>query len=152
RCFSRTDSIMLVTAGSPVVRWFFRFFPAVFFPPSVAAVSDLVRERVATFRWINVYRPFDYVGANLGLSRHGVGRDICTGQYGRWLSSHTNYWSDEAVTRLVRSVLAEKSPPAPAEAKDRYYVSEVSIPDNYRAELSGFTRFISGALIAIVGI
>ena len=109
--WKKTDEVLLVTLGSPIKRYFIRFFPSYLFPPSVQGSAKVVASRIGRFTWINLYRRWDYVGTSLGLDREGVGVDVCTGQGLRVLNPHSNYWGDKAVAqclviglRSVRSV------------------------------------------------
>ena len=90
------DRVLLVTMGSPLRRFFFRFLPDLFFPPSADAIGDCVSARLGDFRWANVYRPWDQVGGRLKLSRHGSA-ERSTGQWLRILTAHPNYWADHTV-------------------------------------------------------
>jgi hypothetical protein len=66
-CWRPTDSITLFTLGLPLKRFFFRFFPRLFFPASSLKCAQLIAPRVAGFRWMNCYRPWDQIGTLLGL-------------------------------------------------------------------------------------
>jgi hypothetical protein len=91
----------LVTIGSPLKRLFSWGFPELFASPLAihSALSGLLPE----FRWVNVYRPLDFIGASIG-SRNGPIRDRTTGQLFR---NHTNYWGDPMVTEEVEKAFAE---------------------------------------------
>jgi hypothetical protein len=107
------DRVLLVTMGSPLRRFFFRFLPELFFPPSADAVGDAAGARLGDFRWANVYRPWDQVGARLGLTRRGSA-ERSTGQWGHLLNAHPNYWSDTIVRvqaeQAIKSILGLSSP------------------------------------------
>lgn len=98
------DRVLLVTMGSPLRRIFLRLYPRTLFPESMDDLVDVIAGRLAKFRWINVYRPWDYLGAALGLgSFHG--RDISTLQRDRVLDNHVGYWRDLEVRRsMVRGL------------------------------------------------
>lgn len=89
-----TRSLTFVTMGSPIRRLMFRYFPDVLFPRNVGAIANALRAKHGTVKWINIFRPFDQIGASLGLSRAGAGQDVSTRQWNRLLSAHTDYWSD----------------------------------------------------------
>ena len=107
--WTASDSAVLVTFGSPIRRFFIRFFPRYLFPASVDASARIVASRLRHFTWINIHRRWDYVGSGLGLGRAGLGADICTGQGWRVLSSHSNYWEDAvvigALERQLRAII-----------------------------------------------
>lgn len=109
--------VRLVTLGSPLRRFFMRFWTGDLFPAGCAAAASHVAGRMATFRWLNVYRPFDQVGGNLALALSGSGQDHSTGQWSRILTAHPNYWSDKKVLDVVSGVW-ETLAPAPA-SKER---------------------------------
>jgi hypothetical protein len=115
RGWHRGDRVWLITMGSPLRRFFLRHFPRVFFPDSIAGLKVAAAASVSRFEWINVYRPFDYVGASLGLSRSRTGCDRCTNQ---WRRFHADYWSDSTVANCVFEELARlnlSTPDAPRE-------------------------------------
>jgi hypothetical protein len=109
----KDDRVYLVTMGSPIRRSFQRFFPDILFPASAADIRATVAARVGSFRWVNVYRPLDYVGASLGLSRAGCGIDRRVRQGWRF---HVGYWSDPAVRDAVVEALAAEDRSTPAAA------------------------------------
>lgn len=94
--------VTLITAGSPLARLFHRFFPESY--PSASILLSQVASRVPQFRWINVYRPNDPIGAAIGLPPEA---DISTGQHHlSWLRAHVGYWADARVHELVHASLA----------------------------------------------
>jgi hypothetical protein len=99
--FASCSSITLVTLGSPLRRFFWRFFrPAIPRPGDLAAHFD---RQYGRFRWVNVYRPFDPIGTTLFTQ---TGYDFSTKQYHRILAwAHTHYWSDRGVLRCVHRAL-----------------------------------------------
>jgi len=118
-----TDTVNLVTMGSPIRRSFIRFFPGYLFPTSVDEAARLVASRVGRFSWINIHRRWDYVGTSLGLNREGLGQDLSTGQITRILRSHSNYWGDGRVVTMINdalsraeSVVASPITPTPSHA------------------------------------
>ncbi len=86
-----TDRVLLVTMASPLRRYFLRLYPRTLFPESMEDLIDSIVRRLDEFRWINVYRPGDYMGANLGLKRF-KGRDLSTGWTARRTVGHADYW------------------------------------------------------------
>lgn len=91
-----TDHVRLVTLGSPIRRFFFRFFPGAFFEPRIEAAAEAIASRIGELTWLNAFRRFDYVGTTLGL--RGYGFDLPTRQ--NW-PAHADYWSDARVARTV---------------------------------------------------
>ncbi|QEE44507.1 hypothetical protein FVA81_07730 [Rhizobium sp. WL3] len=96
--------VTLITLGSPIRRFFMRFFPGLFFPASVTKAATAISARM-NFRWINCYRPFDQVGTALGLSPLSYCRDVSTYQWKRIWDAHPNYWGDDCVARAITSAL-----------------------------------------------
>ncbi len=88
--------VVLITMGSPLRRFFSRFFPDMVIPDDLNFSARLVANRVRSFSWLNCYRPFDQIGARLGLD-HSIGIEISTRQFNRFISAHPNYWSDSIV-------------------------------------------------------
>jgi hypothetical protein len=99
------DRVRLVTLGSPVRRFFIRFFPALCFEPDVDGAARAVATRVREFAWLNSFRRFDYVGTALGFG--GTGLDLPTRQ---WWPTHSRYWSDPRVARTVVAGLEQARP------------------------------------------
>ncbi len=88
----------LVTMGSPLKRFFSRFFPYSVPPPDVLARA--IAEHGLSFRWINVYRPRDPIGTVLGGFREQP-VDFNTNQHVSVLRAHTEYWGDAQVLAQV---------------------------------------------------
>jgi hypothetical protein len=105
-----SDTVVLITMGSPIRRFFVRFFPGYLFPPSVERAARLAASRVRALTWINVHRRWDYVGTGLNLGRAGVGADVCTGQWRRVRRAHSNYWEDPLVIDRIRQWLPSVTP------------------------------------------
>ena len=99
--FIGADRITLITIGSPLRRFFFRFFPNLFFPDTAALCAERLASRFAGFRWINCYRPFDQIGTRLGLPDYGWTSEISTSQYKRIATAHSDYWGDPIVRKCV---------------------------------------------------
>ena len=96
-----TDDVLLVTMGSPARRFFERFFPDFIFPGAPCQAAGHVAARLAEFRWINVYRPFDQIGSSLRLSAQSGACDRSTKQWNLFLSAHVGYWNDPAVIAII---------------------------------------------------
>jgi hypothetical protein len=101
RCWRRTDSVTLITMGSPIKRFFFRFFPAVFFPANSSSCAGAIASRLKDFRWINCYRPWDQIGTSLGLPARPGLNDKSTKQFWRFITAHPNYWNDPTVRKAL---------------------------------------------------
>lgn len=107
-CWQGARRLTLITMGSPLRRLFGRFFPGAFFPVPLDVTYEAIAERVAGFRWINIYRPWDQIGASFGARKAGGIVEIPTGQWTKILTAHVDYWSDP----LVRDkVVAEMNRP-----------------------------------------
>lgn len=91
REWRETDRVLLVTMASPLRRYFLRLYPGTLFPEYMEDLIDLIVGRLNEFRWINVHRPGDYIGADLGLKPF-KGRDLSTGMSGRRTVGHADYW------------------------------------------------------------
>jgi hypothetical protein len=149
-----TDSVHLVTLGSPIKRSFIRFFPGYLFPPSIDRAARVAAARLDRFSWINIHRPWDYVGTGLGLERAGVGEDLSTRQGRRVFSSHSNYWGDEVVVATLEAawqravaVDAAVSPAQPA------HVIPVATPPDVLNRTTTVARTVSVMLlVAVVGV
>jgi hypothetical protein len=82
---AKARSVTLVTMGSPLGRYFARFFPG--FYPSPDAFCDSLNRRIKNFRWINIYRRNDPIGGR--LSRPGGKSPIST------------LWKNWVISRLI---------------------------------------------------
>jgi hypothetical protein len=133
--------ISLITLGSPIRRFFMRFFPGLFFPASIMPAATAVAARVRDFRWINCYRPLDQVGAALGLNCLAYARDISTNQWERIWDAHPNYWNDDHVAHVITRAILE-TPMHSADAHERlaprhYIVSQwVDTAEKFRQAIS----------------
>ncbi len=113
----------LVTMGSPLKRMFYGGFPELFASPE--RIWESLTARLNSFRWINVYRPLDVVGARISTARVSPIMEFNTQEY---LKNHTNYWSDVCVAGLIQQALATSKPAA---------LSTVARPiENWRADLA----------------
>ena len=99
--FERKDRITLITMGSPLRRFFFRFFPNLFFPDTAAECAKQISSRHGAFRWINCYRPFDQIGTKLKLPVAAWIAEVCTSQFTKVLTAHPGYWDDPVVRDCI---------------------------------------------------
>ncbi len=107
RAWTTADDVTLVTCGSPLRRLVMRFFPGAIFPRHVAAVAAQVAPRLRSFRWVNFYRTFDYVGGSLQLTRLGIGRDIRSRSLRK---AHSNYFGDPELWTTTAAALETTHP------------------------------------------
>src|SRR5262249_24118119 len=110
RCHDSGRDVALVTMGSPYRRYFLTWLPGVLFDESLENTVGRTAARYHSFRWVNVYRPWDYIGTSLGLTRSGLGTDQSTRQRLR-LNGHAGYWADDTVLAIVATAL--RSAPTP---------------------------------------
>jgi hypothetical protein len=92
--WTKFESVDLVTAGSPLHRLLARFFPSAY--PPVRVLADAIARTYPSMRWVNVYRPTDYVGGSLPASQitnHCLFRSA-------W-RTHSNYWGDAYAIRWL---------------------------------------------------
>jgi hypothetical protein len=101
RAWRRTDRVLLVTMGSPLRRYFLRFYPRTLFPEYMDNVVDAVANRLRELRWMNVYHPGDYLGTSLGLAQFN-GRDVATGRAGHVIHGAEYYWMDLDTRKAFR--------------------------------------------------
>jgi hypothetical protein len=97
-------TIHLVTMGSPLKRYFARFWPG--FYPCPADFAAFFTGNLPNFRWVNVFRPRDPIGACLGgqattVSDQPVDRNLS------WFAAHFNYFSSSSVYTSVFKALNE---------------------------------------------
>lgn len=98
--------ILLITMGSPFRRFFIRFFPGVIFYPRINDTAITIQNRFQEFKWLNVYRPWDYIGASLNLEKNVAGIDKSTEQYNRFgFNSHSGYWEDQCVLNTINQAI-----------------------------------------------
>jgi len=98
-------SIVLVTAGSPLRRFFWRFFECEYGVPMeiLLEATDALCETGSTFAWFNVYRRKDPVGGCLKLPPDhecAVPKPNET-----ILNAHLDYWTDKEVHREIARLL-----------------------------------------------
>jgi hypothetical protein len=119
--------VSLITLGSPYRRFFLRWLPGVLFDLRPSNTVARIGARHRSFRWVNVYRPWDYVGTALKV-RDTAFADRSTRQYLR-LNGHGDYWSDDVVLCTVRAALsALPLPSVPAEVPDAAYIPVLKHP------------------------
>jgi hypothetical protein len=145
--------ITLITLGSPIRRYFMRFFPGLFFPASITTAAAAVAARVREFRWINCYRPFDQVGTALGLSGLAYSRDISTNQFERIWDAHPDYWSDDRVAGAITRAILE-TPVHSANAQEQYerLAPRQYIVTQWVDATEKFRQRISAAIFRVVAI
>jgi hypothetical protein len=143
-----SDEVVLITMGSPLKRFFFRFFPWFCFPPDADSSGDMVANRLKSFRWVNIFRPHDPVGACLGVSRRG-GVEINSKQPYRLLAAHTDYFQDPLIRDLVLESLGKTPPWAPSnsEVPAGQLISQPGKLSLGKAEFSYFA--IAGSLLVL---
>jgi len=112
RSWRETDRVLLATMGSPIGRWFLTLYPATLFPESMESVVQSVVRRIKEFRWVNVHRPWDYMGGELGLKPFR-GRDITTGIGVRRVIGHADYWLDPDARLTFQHGLVKLGPLKP---------------------------------------
>lgn len=92
-----------LTGGSPIKRFFQRFFPNLFFPESINDCAiGLAKRFPKGFSWHNFYRPLDYIGSKLGLPN---AEGCSENRVFRWFRLHTNYWGDKVVAKIMPQCL-----------------------------------------------
>jgi hypothetical protein len=101
----RQKDLTLVTMGSPLMRLFTRFFSSSRAPVG-AGITQIVVDH-DRFRWLNIYRPFDFVGGNMQFAggKHNSIYNVSTKQIRDPLSSHVGYWRDEKVGDIITSFI-----------------------------------------------
>jgi len=148
RAWNQNHKITLITAGSPLKRMIWRFFPGVLAGDNAEECIQKMRSRIGSIAWINVYRPWDQVGSNLGLSRKSLGLDINTWQWWRLVSAHTSYWNDSKVLQSLSEVWKRVSHHS-YETEKKY-----SLQKRYYYKRSDFDRlyskFLKFTLIVII--
>jgi hypothetical protein len=118
----RDRSILLITLGSPYRRFFLSWLPGVLFDRRMLNTVGRISARYRSFRWLNVYRPWDYIGKSLRLTDSAAGADQSTRQYRR-LNGHGDYWGDDDVLSTIKLALTSlPQPTAPSEVPGPAYV------------------------------
>jgi len=127
RVWKETDRVLLVTMGSPLKRWFLTLYPGTLFPERMESVVDLVVRRLSEFRWVNIYRPWDYLGAALDLKPFN-GRDITTGIRVQRAVGHADYWLDAEARVTFQHGLLQLGAVRPLPVAQKESVHEVPKP------------------------
>ena len=99
-------SITVITMGSPLKRFFSAWFPKIYTEPAEAL--DFLRRRYNQFSWLNIYRPADIVGRDLGLPSTEYSREINTNQKYAWyrvFKPHLDYFGDAKVYDLIKQAI-----------------------------------------------
>lgn len=146
--WGRYSHITLITLGSPIRRFFMRFFPELFFPAPAATAAAAVAARV-NFRWINCYRPLDQVGAAIGLGGLAYCRDASTNQWKRFWDAHLDYWSDDHVA----SVIADATRTAPMKLVDAEQSDQLTLQHYVGGgvdEVEKFRQKVFTAICAVI--
>ena len=104
--------VWLITLGSPYRRFFLSWLPGILFDQSTNQTAVSINEKFHTFRWLNIFRPWDYIGKSLQLEAHTAGLDRSTGQYRR-IDGHSDYWSDDIVLATIKAALTSVPQPSP---------------------------------------
>lgn len=109
------QSIVLITGGSPIHRWFQRFFAELFFPSDGHRLSEIVFRNAPVAAWINVFRKHDPVGASLDLPESGEIGEIETEKTDlKGFAAHSHYWSAPDVHDAIKKLWPTLTPgPAP---------------------------------------
>ena len=101
-------SVTLVTMGSPLRRYFARFFVGFYLPPD--EILETITMRVNHFKWINIYRHGDPVGGSLGGPETRI-IDTPTSEHLAWSSAHCGYFSSRMVYRSLEASLERPEEP-----------------------------------------
>lgn len=90
----------IITCGSPLSRFFCRFFADRYLPPST--IRTLIRRKRPHLLWLNMHQPFDYVGGRVFPGHSDLDHRL---RFSRRL--HTGYFGNESFLRRLSSVLSE---------------------------------------------
>ncbi|MGO6788713.1 hypothetical protein ACCS70_18840 [Rhizobium ruizarguesonis] len=143
--------VTLITLGSPIRRFFMRFFPGLFFPSSVKKAATAVSARM-NFRWINCYRPLDQVGTALGLSDLAYCRDVSTNQWKRIWDAHPDYWGDDCVAHAItKAIIATPMNLVDVEQRDRFAPQQYIVADGLDA-LEKFRQQVFAAICRVIAV
>ena len=122
-----TDRVLLMTMASPLRRYFLRLYPGTLFPEYMEDLIDSIAGRLDEFRWINIYRPGDYIGADLGLKAFN-GRDLSTGISGRRTVGHADYWLSLDARRVLHDGLDQLKPIQSPRVSTTYAAHHIPLP------------------------
>lgn len=95
---TKARSVTLVTMGSPLLRYFARFFSGFYLSPDT--FYDNLNARVRNFRWINIYRRKDPVGSHLSQVSGKI-TDIATLDGLSYLKAHCSYFASRSVYKCL---------------------------------------------------
>ncbi len=125
KAWREDDTVTLVTLGCPLARFFYRFFPGLYFPKTAQACAEVIANRVKAFRWLNCYRPKDYVGTKISLPTDSWTAEVNTGER---LKFHAKYWQDTVVRDCILSKLTLMLYSRPKESHDCSWQSDYFAP------------------------
>lgn len=144
----RDRRISLITLGSPYRRFFLAWLPGVLFDRRMLNTVGRIRARHQSFRWLNVYRPWDYVGTSLKLMAGAAGTDRSTRQYRR-LNGHADYWGDDTVLSTISGGLTSlPQSAAPSDIPSRAYIPTAD-DRSLSTGSSHSVRLLTGALACV---
>lgn len=95
-------NITFVTMGSPLKRFFARFFPQ--FYPSPEEFAIFFASHIHNFRWINIFRKHDPIGSKIGNPTSVIENYVIEEELG-WLKAHLNYFPSQALYRCIREAV-----------------------------------------------
>lgn len=138
--WARFPAVRLVTCGSPLRRFFHRFFPKSYPSPDLLAAS--LRSQYASAAWLNMYRPLDYVG---GCLAGGVA--LRNHQLPQRRRLHIGYWTDPAAMSVIAG---EIKVVAHATAVARVVPATPALPvDRLRGRVPGGDGALRGLLTGV---
>ncbi|MGC2279536.1 MAG: hypothetical protein WA603_05935, partial [Candidatus Acidiferrales bacterium] len=121
---AKARSVTLVTMGSPLLRYFTRFFSGIY--PSPDTLYENLNARIKHFRWTNIYRRKDPIGGNLS-QLYGKITDVATLEKLGYFNAHCSYFSSRSVYRcLDESLKTQNVFPSSFPSEDRLKESESS--------------------------
>lgn len=100
---SEHSKVILITMGSPLKRFFSTFFPNSVSTP--VEKYEFYFNKYNKFKWINIYRPLDFIGSSVSKNNKCDIINISSGQIKDPFSSHTGYWNDVEIFRIIKSKL-----------------------------------------------
>lgn len=119
--FKSCQSVCLLTMGSPLHRYFYRFFPTSCPLPEQLAI--MLAHSIPRFKWVNIFRPFDPIGGELSSGNKNI-INRSTHQWRKMLfGAHTEYWSDPAVASAVASAFRDSVTSANAASSSYYSIN-----------------------------
>jgi hypothetical protein len=149
--WQKTDVVTLVTLGSPLRRFFFRFFPNLYFPCTAARCANLISTHVGRFRWVNCYRPKDYVGTEIGFDRCHWTVGVDTKQSISLPKAHSNYWGDGEIRAMLLNVLKTLQYSSSGGCTAQSHHPGIGFrPSAIRAAIPGATAVAAACLFSLV--